>query len=968
MRLMMCIAVFFLSFTFLFRDNMNGYRMAANYKTFGRWIACSESNRLKSNSCLYENGYAKRGSLVYTLWPVKNEFVNNGIAKNLDVWNIKEEDRSNLRETFNQSRGDESHHTGAYIGAVSDGFAERNCIELINGRFPENDNEIAMELPLLDALGQGSEIGSEISFYVAKFDDFLLLKHLIKEYLADVRGEVNEDADDSIVYDYDVREIPGRNELYLVKYKLVGTIERYSTRWDTEMSGGEGGYMPGALITENEFNRLEMSKRTYRFFDLKPEYETEDVWHFAEDLMDDIDTSDEFATVSYALNRNAYNNPLWGNGEMYRSITILLTVISTCIIAYLMANYLGKRRGFFLRMREIGATTADVWKMAAYECVGSVLPVAAFTFAGAYLASVIVVYYIGRKTGVGFFYVFSLKTMLMILAEAGITVGLSLLAALAVFGGRSLNEKKKALSRSAVKYLKKRAAVKGKRSKRYLGLLETLKRDHVANRLKTRLLTIISILVCAIIIFCTVKTYEPAASYLELKRGAPDFAGETVTPIRSVDIRIPIKEFWDGHKMVRYIREGWNGEGLANKVSVNPVVADTMSSLAGVKSIDWCDRDFTHFITFDGKDEDSFFGAYLDTFLKNNQPLRGQHELNLSHKYAANFIKAMERDFYGIFCKRDADEYWNRYQKYLDPTVADYEAFLNGEQVIAVVDTDMIRAAQTRNYGTYYGSVKSKAGDVPPKGMDADGEWYGYKASFKPGDELTVLCREEGEVEVIVAGVVPLAEAGFGAEDERFLNVLGADAFMKRICDTDGVDWGYNHFEADLEVVSPKERVVTEFVNICANNRVRYENNIVKKFELREEMLRSIVTYGFFGLILAVMFFFVTAFIARDEEVRLSSKYRILDRFGMTVGRMKKEKRLDALFRTIPILLAFPVQIVIRFISEWDNSEESFLTRAISYSSPKIALTVIGIFAIVYWLIVSRMDTEWKKNGENRYE
>lgn len=989
MRLMMCIAVFFLVFIFLFQDNMNGYQMAVNYKTFGRWVACSESDKLKDNPYLTETYSVTRGSKIYTLWPLKHEFREDGIARDIDVWHIKEEDRENLRENIYGNRSDTSRFSGGYIGTFSPGMAEHNHIELAEGRFPENDNEIAMERSVLDALGQGAEIGSEISFYLARFDDAALLRLLIKRYIANVRGETDESIDKSIVYDYDVTTIQGRNEMYLVTYKLVGIVERYSSRWDTDMSRGERGEMPAAFLTREEFNRLEMSNRKYRFFDLKPEYESSEVWHLAEELMDDIDNSEAYENVSYALNRNAYNNPLWGNSEMYRSVTVLLTVISTCIIAYLMANYLGKRRRFFMRMREIGATTADVWKMAAYECVGSVIPVAALTFVAAYIVSAIVVFIVGRATGVGFFYVFSLKTMIMIIAEASVTIGASLLAALAIFGGRSLSEKNKALSKPAVKRIKKRVSFKSREKNAYIGLLETLKRDRIAYRLKNRLLMVISILICAIIAFCAVKTYEPVVNYIDVEENYPDFRGETLVPIRSVDIRVPIEPFYNGHQMVKYIRRRWNGEGLANKFGIYTNVAESIDSMPGMVSVDWRADDFTHFVTFEGKDEDAFFGAYFDTFLRNNQPLHGQYELNTRHLLAHYFVTAMERDLYGIYTKRNAEEYWERYAEYLDAEVADYDAFTRGEQVIAVADTDMIRAIQSRNYGDYYGSVKSATGMIPDRGTDAGGTWYGYKPSFKPGDTLTVLCRNDEKVEVTVAGIVPLAKAGLKAEDERFLNLFGSDGFMQRICDADGVGRSYNSFEADLDVISPRERVVNDLVNICADSRVKYENNVVKKFEAREDMLRSIITYGFFGLILAVMFFFVLACIAKDEEARLGAKYIILSRFGMTVGRMKKEKRLDAVRRVIPLVLAFPVQIIIRFVSDFKYYVDDIGQYAASFAeggnsdvhpslyvlkvlwgcaSPALTVTVVAVFVVIYWIIVSRMDTEWIKDGEKHHE
>ena len=45
MRIMMCIAVFFLAFPLLLQDNMNGYPMGLNYRIFGRCFPRSEQPR-----------------------------------------------------------------------------------------------------------------------------------------------------------------------------------------------------------------------------------------------------------------------------------------------------------------------------------------------------------------------------------------------------------------------------------------------------------------------------------------------------------------------------------------------------------------------------------------------------------------------------------------------------------------------------------------------------------------------------------------------------------------------------------------------------------------------------------------------------------------------------------------------------------------------------------------------------------
>ena len=970
MRLMICIAVFLLAFPFLFQDNMNGYQMSVNYHTFGRWIAFSESGAFGADPYLEENGYIIRGSKVYTLWPRSTEFREDGLLKNSEVWDIMQGERGEPVETWNSTRSDPSHDTGAYLGALSPGMAENNYIELVDGRFPENDDEIAMEMSVLDALGQGNEIGSEISFYVSRFDDISMLKYLQEESRKQVRAVLDGEeyvGDNDIVYDYDLGKIPGRNELYLVRFKLVGTIERYSSRWNSEMNDGKKGDLPGAVVTLETLNKLEMSNRKYRFYDLKDEYRTQGVWHFAGKLMDSLESAEAYENKSFALNRNAYYNPLWGNDRMYTSISVLLIVISTCIIAYLMANYLGKRRKYFLTMREIGASITDVWKMAVYECIGSILPVAVLTFAGAYLLSIVTVFVISKIIAIEFFYVFSLKTMLTILLAAGVTIGISMLAALVIFGGRSLVAKSKKLSVKAVKRLKKRASEKQGRK---LGLLETLKRDRITFSFKNRLQTVISILVCAIVIFCTVRTFQPTKDYFEYENSICDFSGQKVTGIRNVDVQVPIKAYWNGHHWAVYERTDWKREGFSSFYTISQDVASSISSLAGVRSIEWRCSDFTHMITFEGKDTDPFFQEYLNAFLVNNQPFNGTYELDLSHSFARRFVNAMERDLYGIYCKRNAGEYWKRYEVYLDSGVADFDAFMRGEQVIAVVDKDMTRARQSRGYGAGYSYGKAQV--TPGYGTDGHGVWYGYKASFAPGDELTVLCRYDVNVDVTVAGVVPLSDSGLDHDDERFLTVFGADAFMQRIYEADsnrddyygftdsvGRKARYNSFEADLDAVSANEGTVIDLVNICAKYGITFENNVVIKAEKREAMISSVVTYGFFGLMLAVLFFFVISCIAKDDEVRLGEKYSILSRFGMTVGRMKNEKRLDALRRMLPFLLAFPAEILLMYISKYRDVHA--FRQLWDYSCPKIAFLVTGIFMLVYWLIISRMDREWRK-------
>ena len=1039
MRVMMCIAVFFLAFPFLFQDNMNGYQMDLNYSIFGQWFACSEYSKLGSHPYLTEKGFIFRGSKVYSLTET--------------IWDDGSAPRAGEEppETVNTSLRYPSRESFSFIGALSPGMAERNGIELIDGRFPENDGEVAMESSVLDALGLSHELGSEVSFYISKFDDYPMLQQLYGEYIESLGKDPEEAAekeDDGVHYNYDLDDIPGRNEMYRVRFKLVGTIQRYTNRWNTEMTVGttadvstvdpmnmhtweslmaDAGTadLPGVIVSQEQYDKLQMSKRTYRFFEIKPEYASE-VWRIAGKLMVGILSSD-YSNKPIVLNRFAYENPLWGNVTMYRSITILLILISTCIIAYLMANYLGKRRQFFLRMREIGASTRDVWKMAAYECVWSVLPVAALTLVAAYALSLLVVYLAAKGLGIEFFYVFSFRTLLTILAAVGLTLAVSLLAALMLFGGRSLVAKNKSLSRSAVQRLKSRAERKQhsarklhtkaapqetdeaplatekaaskapqRRPKLYLGLLETLKRDRLSHRFKNRMLTVISLIVCSILIFCAAKVYEPAKAYFEVTKNDTDFSAERTMLPRNVSINVPITPFWDGHMWNYYQRATWTKEVFSSNAFFPESMKEKIDSMLGVLEIDWRCSDFTHKIAFDGKEEDPFFQDYLLTYVTNNQPFSGCYELDLTQSNAAAFLKVMESDFYGIYVKEKAEEYWERFEAYLDPEVADYNAFYRGKQVIAVVDTQMTRALQWRPVGLDFEFEEGFEDDSPALSEETseDGTWCGYSPSFKAGDTLYIECEDNVEVPVTIAAVVPLSESGLGPEDERFLTLFGADRLMQRVFSAFD-EWGdyvdsprYNAFDADLDAVSANEYLVKDLVNLCATYNVRFHNYIAEKEESRTAFVNVAVTYGFFGLMLAVLFFFVTSCIAKDEEIRLGEKYRILHRFGLTVRQMRIDKLWDGLRRTLPLLLAFPLQMLLQFVANLETNLENIQNWATFYASvkhpsfdpandvtpfvytlktlwncvnPELTLIILGVFMLGYWLIISRMDKEWRK-------
>ena len=69
MRIMTCLAVFFLAFTLLLQDNLNAYRMQANYMNYGSWAVRCDDGSFENNSALTPCGTIRRGSMLYRLYP-----------------------------------------------------------------------------------------------------------------------------------------------------------------------------------------------------------------------------------------------------------------------------------------------------------------------------------------------------------------------------------------------------------------------------------------------------------------------------------------------------------------------------------------------------------------------------------------------------------------------------------------------------------------------------------------------------------------------------------------------------------------------------------------------------------------------------------------------------------------------------------------------------------------------------------
>ncbi len=1028
MRVMTCLAVFFLALTLLLQDNLNAYRMQANYMDFGSWAVRCEGEEFENRSGLVPCGSVLRGSMLYRLYPgpldIDPETEEPYGESRFDV---VPEDRISV-SFYSNSR----NNSLASLGTFDERFAAEQNIGLYEGRWPQADDEIVMELYALEELGYSYELGQELSFYLAERDDKVFLNaeceqaylKACEEWRASHPGEEppedageyfddDEEDDEQVIIGSDepdeapigdeyprrdnftIEKLFGEMQLYKVTFRLVGIMERYSVGWDGIVNGYAEGmdsrsWLPSAVVTRAEFDSLTMDKAEQRFYELSPELKRGRVWETAEELFTNIENSVTDDSVLYVLNRSAYTNPLWGNSGMYRGMTALLIVLSACIIAYLMASYLGKRRPFFMRMREIGASTGEVFSMAAYECVLSVIPAALITFAASYLVGVIAVFIVSKATGVPFRFAFSLRTMLLILACIAGTLALSLAAALLIFAGRGITAKRQGLGRSAARSIKRRSARKERSQRVYLSLSETLVRDRRLHRIKTWSLRIVSILVCGVILLCTFITTYWIKNYKTFSTGYCDVsAGVQGIYVRQCSIPYKPNKWGKSPK----IKMNEHGTCMTVDTVLPKAFMDEIESLPGVGELSWYGRDDDKVILdWEGKEEDAFLISLFHAYLEAGN-LRRKEYGSLDLENGTQYKTAKEPEMFALYGNSQPETAWKLLEKWLDPAVADLDAFLSGDQVIVMVDDKGI--ILTDGAGKHYSIPVDEDGVVntgnngsseEETGLQAlpDDPWEELGHSFEPGDTITYRYGKEKTLDAVIAGVVPSSQAKEElvklSGDTRFVNKLVAaicsPAFLEKAVKlikqdpedpTGALDelTCYNGVRIRLNEISVNESTLKSISNICAKYNVEYSNWVENKEMMRREMLHNLATYGLFGAMLAVLFFFVISSVQNDENARLAEKISILRRAGTERSSIKKQRMADAFRQTLPLLLSLPVFVLLsayrqglfkQFISTDKGDVIIFpnvSTFLVNVIGPQVILPALAVLMLIYWLITS---------------
>ncbi len=811
LRFMMGLAVFLTAFVLLFQDNINAYVMQNNYQHYGRWLFRTEAGSHPDSPYLdwdsiYVGGYIQRLRDLAPEVDIGGEPVETEPAE--------PEDRIEVPESENHRQ------TPVRIGSLSQAFAERNEIGLYEGRIPQAPGEIAMELGALQQLGLSYELGQEVSFYVAE------------PVIQPAQPSQGEGEETILV-------------LNRVTFTLCGTLERYTARWDG------GSSLPGALISKEAYDALTMDKSAYDFGMLKPEYTGHSVWRFASELIAGMEETD--ADGSLLANEAAYYNPFWGDPTLYRNMIAVLLILCISLITYLMASYLTKRKRFFLRLREIGASTAEVWKMASYECALGVLPAVFTGIAAAYAVSLAAVFAMTRLGGSAWFYVFSWETLLRIIGCIAATFGVSLLAALLIFSGRGISEKRRGLSKSAAAAIRRRAT--GKRSPAP-GYRETLKRERISHPLTTVLRRLAAVLVCAVLVY-SFDVISGAAKPYHLH--VTPFSGSRMTTVRQT-YKVP-----DGPAKTQRVEETITAPFLRN--TIPEAFFAELAEKPGVASFTRILNDRFRAVTWDGKEGNEAYRQFLET---RAEMYFGS--FNRENPAVDPLLEQVDLSVFYVTVRENAEAVWKNNGLKQDGPY--YDAYLEGDAVVLAAGRDFLEIT-----------------------------------GLKSGDTL-YLPGVNGELSVTVAA---LAEE-FYADGAT---LYGSPAFGARLQALDGAAGQWNTFVTTFDALSDKENTAKALAELCVRYGINYTSNAEMLKDIEEAYLRTGITYGFFSLSLLILFLFMAFSVSAERDLRLKDKRDLLRKLGAEEKTFAREKRREALRESLWCLAALPLALAARYYLIW---------------------------------------------------
>lgn len=514
-----CISIF-LCGSMLYQGHMKPYQRQADFKNYGHWILrqmLPEGQEGLSHPYLEQSGEMTTGVHIY------------GEAE----------------------KGEEAENTGYYLGTISEDAEEMGNLRLYEGRMPQAEDEIVMELGILNRLGYSYELGQQVTVSCGKYMDMTAL--------------ILEDR---------------QQEFATNTYTLVGTLENYTAKW------ANGGVLPNAVISQGAFQKLDCESTRYVFYSLKEEYQDIDAPEFVEPIM--MESSDD--TLVY--NDYVYEHYVWGSETQSRNIMLCLMVMGICAMIYLISSYQKKRRGHYYQLRCIGATKWQVRKFSILEMLMTVLPAGLFSILLSYVLCFGITEYIAGQNQYASFFEFRFGLFARIIVAIFLTFLIALLISQFLLGNNRISIQKRTIGKLAKKRLRRQAA-KGK----LLHAGRIARRKDGLYFLQNLCIRIVGIAICTVVLYSMSCITKPQMLYkwqCAVLRDAGLRTNNRTMRVFKYHANYYTYDVWDMSK------------GFPSHLEKD------LETLIGIEDISYSTHDGTHDFDWEGKeasDDGTYYGA-----------------------------------------------------------------------------------------------------------------------------------------------------------------------------------------------------------------------------------------------------------------------------------------------------------------------------------------------------------------------
>ncbi len=716
---------------------------------------------------------------------------------------------------YYEAEGDaRENDTGLNIGAFPDNMDDVGDIGIYEGRLPQNGDEIAIALGALERLGLSYELGQQITVNYGRYYD------------------INK------LYENDMLQ-----EYYTRTYTLVGTLYNYTDVWCVNAA------MPSLVVTKEEYDSFEAQKMHIAFYGLRKEYQDIDT-DFAEILAkDDNDMS---------YNSRVYDAVVWGDRGMNTWILVLILLVGGCSMTYVISQEQKKRKKHYYLMRCLGAGKAQVRGFSASESMMTALPASLAGIISAYVLCMLIILPVSYINGFDWFFKFDFVVLLEIVAA----VLLTLFAALAVSQCTLMGSRLAAGGENYGKHVAERAR-KGATKGRLLTPAFTAHRRNKLHPFKNLALRVLGIAMCTIVLLGISKITYGFYMYSVATESGDDFMIEIPSGYGyRVEYKLDeaVTACLDAYFDTMY-------DGLPD------AAVKSMEIIPGIKNISYTAQDSSHKLSWEGMEESEEFKSHLDEATLDSSMQKDGITYEVRWQYDDIYGELFGYTFYA-----KPGDIWKQCESYIDWEGADYNSFVEGEQVILVCRT-----------------------------------LSGQQPEVKPGTVLTIETKQ-GDIKVTVAAVMSSME--FGGINKRY-QVVASQNLGEKIAASDGESLTYTKAVITFDGYKDAEYIAKQLSIIAVRNGGEYRSFYKTYKYLYDEAMHNLILYGSFILAVLIMTAIVRIGILKDGLQTQQAAWDRQRQIGMPGNYVKRVAVNQALREGAAYFISIPIVMLVNVIKRY---------------------------------------------------